>query len=127
MISIPGGQFGEEGSENHFAFPVQHVMTQLPCPLNLSELILSSVSDPEREPPEPVVPHHRDHSASTSSNRTILSVPAKSTTNKTIRIDTSDHSEPLIAKPHLLIYLKFLPGQIVFLEGQLFHMKFNKS
>ena len=46
MIILPGNQFGEEGSVSLLPFPVQHVMTQLSCPLNQSELILSSVVVP---------------------------------------------------------------------------------
>ena len=49
VIILPGGQFGEEGSVIHFPFPVQHVMSQLPRPLNESELILSAVGVAQRE------------------------------------------------------------------------------
>ncbi len=49
VIILPGGQFGEEGSVIHFPFPVQHIMSQLPHPLNESELILSAVSVAQRE------------------------------------------------------------------------------
>ncbi len=49
VITLPGGQFGEEGSVIHFPFPVQHVMSQLPRPLIESELILSTVGVAQRE------------------------------------------------------------------------------
>ena len=49
VIILPGGQFGEEGSVIHFPFPVQHVASQLPRPLNESELILSAVGVEHRE------------------------------------------------------------------------------
>ena len=48
VIILPGSQFGEEGSVVHFPFPV-HVMSQLPHPLNESEVILSAVSVTQRE------------------------------------------------------------------------------
>ncbi len=46
IIFLPGSQFGEEGSVIHFPFPVQHVMSQLPRPLNES---LSAVGVTQRE------------------------------------------------------------------------------
>ena len=59
VINFPGGQFGE-GSVFHFPFQVQHVMTQLPCPLNQSELILSSVVVPRERTSRTCCPrlHH---------------------------------------------------------------------
>ena len=57
VIVLPEGQFGEEG---HFPFPVQHVMSQLPRPLADSELILSAVTQQERETFQTLL-HQVDH------------------------------------------------------------------
>ena len=49
VVILPGGQFGEEGSVIHFPFPVQHVISRLPSPLEESELILSAVGVADRQ------------------------------------------------------------------------------